>query len=256
VPFALGCYYSEHEDEAADGLPLVLIHGAGGNHLSWPPGLRRMPGKRVIALDLPGHGKSAGSGLTSIQGYAEALDRWLEGIGLGSVVLAGHSMGGAIALWSALEHPGRVAALVLIGTGARMRVHPELLKNSQDEASFQRAVTLVTEWSYSGQAPQSLVRLASQRLAEVPPQVLHADFLACDGFDVLGYLEQVRQPALVVCGEADRMTPLKYARYLANGLPAARLVVIQGVGHMAMLEKPQEVAAAVGSFLGGLAGEI
>lgn len=255
MPLARDFYYAVHGSEPKLDPPLVLIHGAGGSRLSWPAGLRRMSGIRVYALDLPGHGKSGGNGRSSIPDYARALDGWLEQMGIPQAILAGHSMGGAIALWSSLEYPQRVAALVLIGTGARMRVHPDLLERSRHPATFAFAVSQVTEWSYSEKAPPELVRLASRRLAEVSPQVLYGDFLACDEFDVRDRLQQVTQPCLVISGEADRMVPVKYAAFLANGLPAARLVVIPGAGHMVLLEKPEEVSAAVKGFLGDLAGE-
>ena len=229
----------------------MLIHGAGGNHLSWPAQLRRLPGYTVYALDLPGHGKSGGKGLASIPEYGRIACEWLGLAGLTKVVIAGHSMGSAIALWLALEHPDQVTALILIGAGARMHVHPELLQGSGEPASFLSVVSQVTDWSYAEQAPENMVRLARQRMAEIPPQVLSGDFLACDGFDVMDRLERVGQPALVICGEVDRLTPLKHARFLASQLPNARLVVVPGAGHMVMLEKPGEVAAAVTGFLTG-----
>jgi pimeloyl-ACP methyl ester carboxylesterase len=242
-------YYSVHGSGPAGQAALVLVHGAGGSHLSWPPQLRRLPGLRVYALDLPGHGRSADAGQASIPAYAQALAAWLSACGLNRVILAGHSMGSAIALRLALDHPDRVDRLVLIGAGARLRVHPDLLQKSGDPATFLEAVSLVVEWSYAEQAPPDLVRLARRRLEETPPQVLQADFQACNGFDITDSLEQVRQPALVVCGQADRMTPPKYASFLASRLPGARLVVIPRAGHMVMLERPDEVAAKVASFL-------
>ena len=126
-------YQFRHEIRQADGPPLVLVHGAGGNLMHWPGELRRLPGHTVYALDLPGHGKSGGAGRAEIGAYAEVVRGFAEALGLVPFVLAGHSMGGAIALEFALRYPARLAGLILVGTGARLRVAPEILAGIQDD---------------------------------------------------------------------------------------------------------------------------
>src|SRR5512133_3755617 len=107
--------------------PLVLVHGAGAASDDWPPELRALPGRRVLAVDLPGHGAAPGPAPGSVAAFASAVEALLDAHGIASAVIAGHSMGGAIALTLALERPARVAGLVLVSTGARLRVAPEAL---------------------------------------------------------------------------------------------------------------------------------
>jgi pimeloyl-ACP methyl ester carboxylesterase len=208
-----------------------------------------MPGFRVFALDLPGHGKSPGSGKQSISDYVLAIIEWLEAIGLYRAVFVGHSMGGAIALTLALEEPARVAGLALLGSAARLQVNPVLLDETSNPATFANAIEKVIAWSFSPMAPQSLTTLVARRMATTRPSVLHGDFLACNAFDVTPYLSRITCPALIVCGEQDRMTPLRHSRFLADNLPDAHLEVIPGAGHMVMLEKAADVASVLQRFL-------
>jgi pimeloyl-ACP methyl ester carboxylesterase len=249
MPFANEQYYFEHGEAAPVRLPLILIHGAGGTHLSWPPQLRRLPGWRVLAVDLPGHGRSPGKGRDSIREYAECILGFLDVCGIGRAVLCGHSMGSAIALCLALEHPERVSGLILVGAGGRLRVNPEILARAAGENTYREAVRLVTAYSFSSRTSRRLVELAERRMAESPQPVLYGDFLACDAFDVMDRLGEVKQRTLIVCGEDDRMTPLRYARTLAERMPEARLEVLPGAGHMAMLEQPQRVNKLIIGFL-------
>lgn len=228
--------------------PVVLIHGAGGTYLSWPPEIRRLPGWQIFALDLPGHGKAGGRGSQSIEGYTTAIMAWMREQSIGRAILVGHSMGSAIALSLAREYPYRVVGLGLVGAGARLRVAPALLQGIAGEATFADALDQVVAWSYGSQAPAELLRLARLRLGEVRPGVLHGDFLACDAFDMLDELKQVTAPAIVICGEEDRLTPLRYAQFLADQLPAASLKVIPNAGHMVMLEQPRATAQALVEF--------
>lgn len=251
MPTAGGMSYSDHGGGAlAEGHPpLVLIHGAGGNRLFWPPGLRRLEGVRVCAVDLPGHGQSADAGRSTVEGYAAAVVEWMRAIDLGPAVLAGHSMGGAVALQLGLLYPERTAALVLVGSGGRLRVHPAILELAERAETHRQAVDLIVEWCFSAAAPPRLVELARQRMAAASVGVLSADLIACDRFDVLGRLGEVRAPTLVVYGSEDRMTPERHQRALAEAIPGAVVERIEGAGHMVMIEQPEAVRAALGGFL-------
>ncbi len=233
---------------------MVLVHGAGGTHLYWPPEIRRLRGYCVYALDLPGHGKSSTiDGQQSIEEYARYLAHWLESVHLGRAVFVGHSMGSAIALELALRHPEYVVGLGLIGAGARLRVLPELLNYIADQTTYYKATDLLISCSFSADAPARLVDLAAKRLAETRQSVLYGDLAACNRFDVMDQLGAIKQPTLVICGVEDQMTPLRYAQFLANAIPGAFLEVITGAGHMAMLEQPARVADCLLSFVKDLA---
>jgi len=250
MPIATEIYYHRYQGgEQAENPAVVLIHGAGGTHLYWPSQIRRLPGYDVLAVDLPGHGKSAGRGLQSISAYTEALLAWLEAAGLHSAVFIGHSMGSAIALSLALDHPEHVLGLGLLGAAARMPVSPAILESTATQTTFHRAVAMVVKLSFSPQAPERLVELATQRMAETRPSVLHGDFLACDAFDVTARLSEIRQPTIVISGAKDRMTPARNAQYLANEIPNASFSIVEDAGHMVMLEEPDLVADLLLGFL-------
>lgn len=242
-------YHREYAHGAAlKGPPLVLVHGAGGDLMRWPSDLRRLPGRRVYALDLPGHGKSGGAPLPDIAAYADALHGWAEAHALPRFVLAGHSMGGAIAIEYALRHEGRLAGLILLSTGARLRVAPQLLSGILTD--FDATVDLLVRWMYGEGADPNLLRLGARQLREVKPETLHADFAACDAFDRRADVGRIAVPTLILCGDADVMTPLKSSEFLRDQIGGSQLVVIPGAGHMAALQQPQAVAGWVETFLG------
>jgi pimeloyl-ACP methyl ester carboxylesterase len=227
--------------------PLVLLHGAGGTHLDWPPELRRLPQTRVIALDLPGHGRSPGPGRGDTLDYAADVCALLDALHVERAVIAGHSMGGAVAQQIALNWASRTAGLILIGTGSKLPVEPTLPQRITHEP--EKTVDWLVEWSWGVDVPAELKALSRQRLLDVSPQVLHGDYLACQAFDVRERLEQIAARTLVLGAADDRMVRLKFAAFLAERIPKARLVVIEGAGHMFPLEKPQIVAAAIGLWL-------
>lgn len=234
------------------GPPLVLVHGAGGTHRHWPEEVRGLPGRRVIALDLPGHGSSPGPAPAGVAGHARGVLGLMDALGLEAACLAGHSMGGAVALTLALEAPARVAGLCLVATGARLRVSPAVLQATADPARLAAAAGSVAAWSFGASAGEALRREFVDGLLANAPGVVHGDFAACDAFDVMGRLGEIRAPALVVCGSEDRLTPPKYSEFLRDRIAGARLETIPGAGHMVMREAPAEVARLVGGFLASL----
>ncbi len=251
MPFAQETYYARSTRASGNEAtpPLVLIHGAGGSHLHWPRQLRRLSTTDVYALDLPGHGKSEGVGRQSIPAYSEQLLEWMKDVWVQRPVLVGHSMGGAIALQTALDSPSSLSGLVLVGSGARLRVAETFLQSSMSEETMDQAVQVLIEWSYSAGASRSMREQSARDMRKTRATVLHNDFVACNGFDVMTRLGELLLPVLIVCGSEDRLTPEKYSRYLATHLPDARLVLLPGAGHMVMLEQPQATAEAVRVFL-------
>jgi pimeloyl-ACP methyl ester carboxylesterase len=190
--------------------------------------------------------------MQSINAHTEALVSWLDALDLHSSVLIGHSMGSAIALSMALDHPRRVLGLGLIGAGARLRVSPELLEQISNQTTFASGIAMIISRSFSPHAPERLVALATRRMAETRASVLYSDFLACDEFDVRDRLAEIRQSTLVLSGADDQMTPVRYAQFLASGINNAVLNVVPNAGHMVMLEQPLAVASAIGNFVGGI----
>lgn len=226
---------------------MVFIHGAGGTHRHWGYQLQAVPGVNLYAPDLPGHGRSGGGARTSITGYAEFLCSFLEGLGLTRTTLVGHSMGGAIAQDFALNHASEVDRLILVGTGARLRVLPSFLQGLLND--FESAVEMILGYAFSDNAPQELVDLGRQEWLANLPEVLHGDFFACDNFDVMDRLGEIRCPTLLICGEEDQLTPPKYSQFLRERMAEAMLTIIPRAGHMVMLEQPEQVSRAIEEFL-------
>lgn len=253
MPYAGKLFYAVSreagERRVKGDLPLVLLHGAGGSRLNWPAELRRLrpPGATVYALDLPGHERSAGQWRDTVEGYAEDVVAFLDAVEVGQAIIVGHSMGGAIALTLALDHAERVMALVLIATGARLSVAPAILETTRDD--FEAAVDTITRYAWSPEAPSELIDLGRRQLRDAGPGALLSDLIACDHFDVMGRLHKIGCPTLVIAGTVDRLTPPKYAHYLAEHIDGARLTIVEGAGHIVMLERPAEVAQAIQKFL-------
>ena len=244
-------FYRRYSDPAAQpsALPVVLVHGAGGTLMHWPSAVRRMAGRTVYALDLPGHGDSAGPGARTIDAYAATLLAWLDGVGLPRIGLVGHSMGGAIAQTVALAAPDRIAALGLAATGPRLPVAPALLDDLQH--AFPAAVRRIARLAYARKVDAQLIETFAEQLESTSSSLVYGDFLACSTFDVTTELGRIACPTLVLCGTADRMTPLQLSNDLVQAIPNAILHTIEGAGHMVMQEEPEQVAGEIDQFLRG-----
>ncbi len=240
-------FYAYHRSTLLHAPHLVLVHGAGGNHQHWGGAVRNLRMANVYAVDLPGHGRSSGTGLVSINDYASCVWQFLDALQIERAVIAGHSMGGAIAMQVALDRPQRVAGLVLVGTGARLRVLPAILDGILSDLAS--TVEFICATAYSSSTPRELVRQGQRQMLEVAPQTIHDDFAACNSFDIIGRLAEIHCPTLVVCGTQDRLTPVKYSTFLAEGVAGADLKLIEGAGHMVMTEKPEVLAQALETAL-------
>jgi pimeloyl-ACP methyl ester carboxylesterase len=247
-----GVAFEEHAPQGATGAPLLLVHGAGGTHLHWPEALRRLPGRRVIAVDLPGHGASPPPGERAILAYARRLVDLLDDLGIDRAAVGGHSMGGAIAVTLALEAPDRIEGLLLVGTGARLRVVPAIVLASADPDRSREVANATAAFSFGAGASPELLRAFAEGMAAVAHGVVHGDFTACDAFDVMERLGAIRAPARIVVGAEDRLTPPKYSIFLRANLPGNGLLVVPGAGHMVTWEAPDAVTGEAALLLAGI----
>ncbi len=249
MPTAAGLHYFLHEGGSVLRPPLVLIHGAGGDHLSWPPEVRRLPDYRVITLDLPGHGKTEGPGRQSVEDYARDVAEFVDVSGFSRAVFVGHAMGGAIALALALDYPDRVAGIGLISTGPCLPIPSSVIENAANQSTLPLAIKSLQEMSLGSQTPATLKEITFKRLLETRQTLLLGDLLACDRFNMAGRLSAIRTPVLVVCGTEDKLTPIRFSETLSRQIPGAALQTVEGAGHMLILEQPGRLAKLIRVFL-------
>lgn len=221
-----------------EGPPLVLMHGAGANAEVWAPVARELTAFDVYAPSLPGRGGSGGPAFEEAISAGAWLARVIAALGGPPPIVVGHSLGGGIVLELALLG-APIAGLVLVATGARLRVHPSVL------AAAARAVETDTPMSTRFafvDASQEAIDAYEAAASNTPPRATVCDWAVCQSFDRIGALSAIELPCLVLGGAADLLTPAKYQHYLAGALPRAQLVLMDGRGHMLPWEDPQGFA--------------
>jgi pimeloyl-ACP methyl ester carboxylesterase len=237
--------------------PLLFIHGAGQDHTSWQQPARYFAwhGHCVLAVDLPGHGRSDGPALASVPAAARFLGRLLDALSLDAVAIVGHSMGSAIALEAAAAFPARVRQLALLGAGIALPVNAALLAAARDRP--EAAIAMIVGWGHGprarlgGNAAPGLwmTGAAAALLARAPPGVLATDLAACSAWTSgREAAARVRCPALVVIGARDAMAPPAAGEELVSQLAAGRSVRIDACGHMLMAEAPEATLNALIAF--------
>ena len=239
---------------------IVFLHGAAHDHGVWAWQSRYFAhhGCNVLAADLPGHGRSGGEALPSVEAIAGWIPKLLDAAGAKRAALVGHSLGALAVLDAAARHPARVDKIVLVGPAAPMTVSEEL----QDAAGRDDHVAyeMINGWSFSaarqlgGNAVPGLWMTGNaMRLMErTRPGVLAADLAACHGYTNGNVAAAaVRCPALVVTGARDLMAPPKNAQGLIAALRDVRVVELAGSGHALMAEEPDAVLDALRDFSEG-----
>ncbi len=230
---------------------LLAVHGAGLQSSFFGALAPHVIDYTLKAVTLPGHDARRRDALCAdIPAMAAFLRSEIETLPADyDIVLLGHSMGSLAAL-EAADHP-RVTALILTGAAATMPVNPDLLAQAKSDSAA--AGAMIAKWSIPRQHPQAetLREVLGHIMAAVPAAALAVDLAACDAYkDAASAAARVKKPALVLAGDADRMTPIEGAQALADMLPQGVFSIINEAGHMPSMEKPLETSREIKGFLG------
>ena len=235
---------------------LVFLHGAGLDHSGFGLQSRYFGyhGRNVLALDLPGHGRSEGPALAGIPAMADWVLRVLDALEIGKASIVGHSMGALIALEAANRHAERIERVACIGVAYPMKVSEAFLEAARKNE--QTAFDMETIWGHAAQVPLAgnpnpgmwMYGDMLARLRRLAPGVLYNDLKSCNDFssDFAG----VKCPVLLLLGKRDMMTPPRNAKALQEKLPSARTVVLEPSGHVLMAEAPDDTLDALVEFFG------
>lgn len=228
---------SVNYEEAGDPAKktIIFVHGAGGSSATWFMQLRGLSSDyHIVTLELNGHGKSPDrseedifhSYLHDIHEVVTNFDR---------PFIAGHSMGGALTQVYALNHPENLSGIILVGTGAKLRVTPIVFNLLEND--FDGYVEAVGNFMFHEDTSEEMIEASKHEVRKCPPQIIHRDFELCDKFDIMDKVAKIKSPTLILVGDADMMTPVKFSTYLKDKIEGSVMHVIEGAGHSVMLEK-------------------
>jgi pimeloyl-ACP methyl ester carboxylesterase len=246
----IACWVNR-EDFDAQKQSLFFIHGSGGNHSIWSHQYGRLhKNYNILAVNLPGHGHSCGSGEKDVRSYCEWIKKLLQAMDLKKAVLVGHSLGSAIALQFAISHSEDIAAIVCIGGGMKMPVNSlflDFLQTNPPEITAE-IIELICKFSLAKKNRSKFSDPLGKSIAQSKVDIMYGDLLACNELDLTLDTGKIRVPALIVCGSEDKMTPPDLSRALAAGISKAKLEIVEGAGHMVMLERPSEFNDSLDKF--------
>jgi pimeloyl-ACP methyl ester carboxylesterase len=229
---------------------MVFVHGAGLDHSSFLLQSRYFGyhGWNVLAVDLPGHGRTPGSPISSVKGMAEWV---LKVVPAGKFTIVGHSMGALIALECAASAPSRVDRIAMVGIAYPMKVGEAFLDAAKRD--HYDAFDMHTIWGHAPQVPFGsdptpgmwMYGDTQARLERLAPGVLYNDLKACNDYLFEG---EIACPALFILGKRDMMTPPRSAKSIQEKIPAAKTVLVDFSGHALMAEAPDETLDALIDF--------
>jgi pimeloyl-ACP methyl ester carboxylesterase len=226
---------------------IIFIHGSGGSSYTWKNQLNLDIQYDIVALDLPSHDKSDSFSELSLNLYVEVVRQLIKSLKYESVILCGHSLGGAIVQQYYFTYPKEVSGLILCNTGGRLRVAPFFLDSLKK--NYQEFLKSVPAGAFYRATSKEIIEQYMQEASKVSAEVTYTDFKICDNFDVLSKLDTIEVPCLIIVGKQDQLTPVKYSEFSHNKIKNSELLIINKAGHMVMLEKPNEVNQAIESFI-------
>ena len=231
---------------------MIFIHGSGGEHSAWSLQYAKLhKNYNIVAIDLPGHGSSADAGEVTIESYCIWVRNILDVVKLPNPILVGHSLGAAIALTLAINHPENLTGIVTVGGGMKMPVNPSLLEFLKTNPA--ESIELICKFSLAKENCEKFMTPLMKSLTHARIDVLQDDLSACDKLDLTQEISKISLKTMVICGVQDKMTPPDNSRQIAANITGAKLVLIEGAGHMVMMEKPREFNEALIKFAATIA---
>lgn len=250
MPFCADLFYRNYDgDSEGFVFPVILLHGAGGSSMSWPSNLRRLPGQRVFALDLSGHGHSALPACRSMRGLVRRLQQFVSGMGFYRVVLVGYSLGGAVALSYASAYPQQISGLIAISCGDQFETPQELLGKLRKPADTRKAVEIFNKAAFHPAYPQAERRAILAPMSKMDSEVLQADFSIGADFCFNTQSPMLKFPSLFIGGLNDLISPPASLRRLSRYFVESSIALIEKAGHMVVYEKNEELGDLVSKFL-------
>ena len=242
-------YPQEAEAHIKKGQTVLLVHGAYDNHKVWSAQYQYLERDHTpLALDLPGHGESQGPGISNSKGFREFIKAFVDVMGLTSFVFAGHSMGGSMALDYTLHYPEALEGLILVGSAPKWDDSEELIE--MWKADPERARSSNMSYLFSQKTSDHIRKRYEEQLRATPDDVCLADIENCVSYDLVTKLNKIDPPALVICGEEEEW--IDGSRAIHAGLPHSTFEVVPDAGHAILVEQPDRLNAAIGSYLATL----
>lgn len=234
-------------DFGAHAQSLIFIHGSGSNSSVWSNQYGRLHSLfNIAALNLPGHGQSTGRSGDDIPAYAEYVKDILVVLDLKRPVLIGHSMGAAVALCFAAKYPRAISGVMTLGGGVTLPVNPDILQGLKSQPDM--VLDMICKFSLAKENRYKLSDTLRASLAAANLAVLASDMQACGKVDLTSELPKITAPVLALCGTQDKMTPPAFSEQITSKIEGAKLLLIEGAGHMLMMEKPEAVNDAIKTF--------
>jgi pimeloyl-ACP methyl ester carboxylesterase len=225
---------------------IIFVHGSGGTSNTWKNQVKLDVGYDIISFDLPSHGKSSEYLELSLDLYVEVLNHIIRSLNYEEVVLCGHSLGGAIIQSYYYSYPQRVKALILIGTGGRLRVSPVILDGLK--SNYDGFLKELPSGAFNNNTSAVIIKDYIKETSMVGANVTFKDFSICDVFDTIEKTSSIDVPCLIIVGRHDKLTPIKYSEFFHDNIKNSVLHIIDEAGHIVMLEKPIEVNNSIKNF--------
>ena len=248
---------SVHASDAGQGIKnskdtIVFLHGSGLSHIVWSLTEQFFSNKNfnVLSIDLPGHGNSEGPCLDSIEKIADWLEKVFEELKLKNIILVGHSQGCLEALEYSFKYKDRLKKIVFVGSSYRMPVNKDLIDLALDGDSD--AVKLMMKWGYEG-SKKFIGGNPVEKIIQSPrdiSEILAIDLIACNNYkNGPDAAKAISCPTMLILGELDKMVNLKAGKKLSDLIKNSTTHIINGSGHMIMIEKAFEMREKVLEFL-------